>query len=141
MTAIFGHLTRLMKKSLPFLWSVQSLLQSEMFLSNSVDMMKNLSLLPQIYRSAEGIAAKRLTYPLRIFQFSSIEYTCDWCLIWTLNKFLFPNNNFHFSVVSICFSMDILSRCRWFGTELLCVGFCNVQFASVFLTSLPLKSW
>ena len=42
LTAIFGHLTRLMKKSLPFLWSVQSYLQSEMFLSNSVDMMKNL---------------------------------------------------------------------------------------------------
>ena len=31
-----------MKKSLPFLWSVQYWLQSEMFLSNSVDMMKNL---------------------------------------------------------------------------------------------------
>ena len=30
-TAIFGHLTRLMNKSLPFLWSVQSWLQSEMF--------------------------------------------------------------------------------------------------------------
>ena len=42
MTAIFGHLTRLRKKSLPFLWSVQSYLQSEMFLSNSVDVMKNL---------------------------------------------------------------------------------------------------
>ena len=27
---------------LPFLWSVQSWLQSEMFISNSVDMMKNL---------------------------------------------------------------------------------------------------
>ena len=41
--------------------------------------------------------------------------------------------------------MGILSRCRWFGSEqrylhpsseLLYVGFCNVQFASVFLTSL-----
>ena len=42
LTAIFGHLTSLMKKSNPFLWSVQSYLQSEMFLSNSVDMMKNL---------------------------------------------------------------------------------------------------
>ena len=31
MTAIFGHLTSLMKKSNPFLWSVQSYLQSEMF--------------------------------------------------------------------------------------------------------------
>ena len=31
-----------MKKSNPFLRSVQSYLQSEMFLSNSVDMMKNL---------------------------------------------------------------------------------------------------
>ena len=40
--AIFGHLTSLMKKSNPVLWSVQSYLQSEMFLSNSVDMMKNL---------------------------------------------------------------------------------------------------
>ena len=38
-------------------------------------------------------------------------------------------------------SMGILSRCWWFGTELLYVGFCNVQFASVFLTSLPVKSW
>ena len=44
LTAIFGHLTSLMKKSNPFLWSVQSYLQSEMFLSNSVDMMKNLLL-------------------------------------------------------------------------------------------------
>ena len=42
LTAIFGHLASLMKKSHPFLWSVQSYLQSEMFLSNSVDMMKNL---------------------------------------------------------------------------------------------------
>ena len=42
LTAIFGHLTRLMKKSNPFLRSVQLYLQSEMFLSNSVDMMKNL---------------------------------------------------------------------------------------------------
>ena len=40
--AIFGHLTSLMKKSNPFFWSVQSYLQSEMFLSNSVDIMKNL---------------------------------------------------------------------------------------------------
>ena len=31
-----------MKKPMPFLWSVQSWLQSEMFLSNYVDMMKNL---------------------------------------------------------------------------------------------------
>ena len=42
MTAIFGHLTSLMKKSNPFLPSVQSYLQSEMFLSNSIDVMKNL---------------------------------------------------------------------------------------------------
>ena len=42
LTAIFGHLKSLMKKSNPFLWSVQSYLQSEMFLSNSVNMMKNL---------------------------------------------------------------------------------------------------
>ena len=43
LTAIFGHSTRLMKKSMPFLWSVvQWWLQSELFLSNSVDMMKNL---------------------------------------------------------------------------------------------------
>ena len=42
LTAIFGHLTSLMKKSNAFLWSVQSYLQSEMFLSNSVDVMKNL---------------------------------------------------------------------------------------------------
>ena len=42
LTAIFGHLTSLMKKSNPFLWSVQSYLQSEMFLSKSIDMMKNL---------------------------------------------------------------------------------------------------
>ena len=42
LTAIFGHLTSLMKKSNPFLWSVQSYVQSEMFLSNSIDMMKNL---------------------------------------------------------------------------------------------------
>ena len=44
LTAIFGHLTSLMKKSKTFLWSVQSYLQSEMFLSNSVDMMKYLLL-------------------------------------------------------------------------------------------------
>ena len=31
LTAIFGHLTSLRKKSNPFLWSVQSYLQSEMF--------------------------------------------------------------------------------------------------------------
>ena len=31
-----------MKKPMPFLWSVQSWFQSEMFLSNSIDMMKNL---------------------------------------------------------------------------------------------------
>ena len=31
LTAIFGHLTSLMKKSNPFLWSLQSYLQSEMF--------------------------------------------------------------------------------------------------------------
>ena len=42
LAAIFGHLTRLMKKSLPFLRSMQLWLQSQMFLSNSVDMMKNL---------------------------------------------------------------------------------------------------
>ena len=42
LTAIFGHLTSLMKKSIAFLWSVQSYLQSEMFLSNSVDVMKYL---------------------------------------------------------------------------------------------------
>ena len=42
LTAIFGHLTSLMKKSNSFLWSVQLYLQSEMFLSNSVDVMKNL---------------------------------------------------------------------------------------------------
>jgi len=42
LTAIFGHLIGLMKKSNPFLWSVQSCLQSEMFLSNSIDVMKNL---------------------------------------------------------------------------------------------------
>ena len=42
LTAIFGHLTSLRKKSNPFLQSVQSYLQSERFLSNSVDMMKNL---------------------------------------------------------------------------------------------------
>ena len=41
LTAIFGHLTSLRKKWKSFL-SVQSYLQSEMFLSNSVDMMKNL---------------------------------------------------------------------------------------------------
>ena len=35
----------------------------------------------------------------------------------------------------------IPSRCPWFGTELLCVGFCNVQFASVFLISLPMRTW
>ena len=40
--AIFCHWISLMKKSNPFLWSVQSYLQSEMFLSNSIDMMKNL---------------------------------------------------------------------------------------------------
>ena len=43
LTAIFGHLTSLMKKSIPYSWSVQSWLQSEMFLSNSVDPMKYLS--------------------------------------------------------------------------------------------------
>ena len=43
LTAIFGHLTSLLKKPMPFLWSVYPWLQSEMFLSNSVDMMKNLS--------------------------------------------------------------------------------------------------
>ena len=39
--------------------------------------------------------------------------------------------------------MGIPSRCWCFSTKLLCVGFCNVQFASVFLTSLPipLRSW
>ena len=42
LTAIFGHITSLIKKSNLFLWSVQSLLQSKMFFSNSVDMMKNL---------------------------------------------------------------------------------------------------
>ena len=42
LTAIFGHLTSLRKKLNPFLQSVQSYLQSEMFLSNSVDTMKNL---------------------------------------------------------------------------------------------------
>ena len=31
LTAIFGHLTRLMKKPMPFLWSGQSWLQSKMF--------------------------------------------------------------------------------------------------------------
>ena len=41
LTAIFGHLVSLMKKSNPFLQSVQSYLQSEMFLSNSIDIMKN----------------------------------------------------------------------------------------------------
>ena len=35
LTAIFGHLTSFMKKSIPFFWLVQSWLQSEMFLSNS----------------------------------------------------------------------------------------------------------
>ena len=44
LTAIFGHLTSLMKKSNAFLWSAQSYLQSEMFLSNSVDVMKNLQM-------------------------------------------------------------------------------------------------
>ena len=44
LTAFFGHLTSVMKNPMPFLWSVQSWLQSEMFLSNSVDMMKNLQL-------------------------------------------------------------------------------------------------
>ena len=44
LTAIFGHLTSLMKKSNAFLWSAQSYLQSEMFLSNSVDVMKYLPL-------------------------------------------------------------------------------------------------
>ena len=43
LTAIFGHLTSLRKKSNPFLRSVQSYLQSEMVLSNSVDMMKPYS--------------------------------------------------------------------------------------------------
>ena len=43
LTSIFGHLTSLMKKSMPFLWSVELWLQSEMFLSNSIDMIKNLS--------------------------------------------------------------------------------------------------
>ena len=38
-----------MKKSLPFLWSVGSWLQSETFLSNSVDMMKNLQEAPVNY--------------------------------------------------------------------------------------------
>ena len=41
---ILDHLTSLMKKSRTFLWSVQTWLQSEMFLSNSVDMMKDLHL-------------------------------------------------------------------------------------------------
>ena len=44
LTAIFGHLTSLMNKSNAFLWSVQSYLQSEMFLSNSVVLMKYLLL-------------------------------------------------------------------------------------------------
>ena len=38
LTSIFGHLTSLMKKSMPFLWSVLLWLQSEMFLLNSADM-------------------------------------------------------------------------------------------------------
>ena len=42
LTAIFGHSSGLMKKSIPFLWSVKTWPQSEKFLSNSVDMMKNL---------------------------------------------------------------------------------------------------
>ena len=49
LTAIFGHLRSLRKKSMPFLWSVQTWLQSEMFLSNSVDMMKNLQLVLRAY--------------------------------------------------------------------------------------------
>ena len=51
--AIFGHLTSLMKKSNPFLWSVKSYLQSEMFLSNSVDMMKNLLMYYEFSHSQE----------------------------------------------------------------------------------------
>ena len=58
-----------------------------------------------------------------------VVYTnCCFCFVLTFRTILVHN-------------MGILSRCRWFGTELLYVGFCNVQFASVFLTSLPVKSW
>ena len=49
--ASFGHLTCLMKKSNPFLQSVQSYLQSEMFLSNSVDMMKNSQRVRYVYKT------------------------------------------------------------------------------------------
>ena len=52
LTAIFGHLTKLIKKSLPFLWSGQSWLQSEMFLSNSEKLKKVvfISLCPKLTR-------------------------------------------------------------------------------------------
>ena len=40
------------EKTNPFLWSVQSYHQSEMFLSNSVDMMKNLPMWPVLKSGA-----------------------------------------------------------------------------------------
>ena len=72
MTAIFGHLTSLMKKSNPFLQSVQSYLQSEMFLSNSVDMMKNL--LEKVYSLTLVPPMDYLFYPQQ-----TILENHDWC--------------------------------------------------------------
>ena len=54
------HLSRLMKKSLPFLWWVQSWLKSEMFLSNSVDMMKNLTRWHSFRCARNGLGSRQI---------------------------------------------------------------------------------
>ena len=79
LTSFFGHLTSLMKKSNPFSWSVQSYLQSEMFLSNSVDMMKNLqcalyahNFLLKYFFFKFSLLKKIITFALRV---------CSICLV------------------------------------------------------------
>ena len=68
LTSIFGHLTSLKKKSNPFLWSVQSYHQSEMFLSNSIDMMKNLLLCSIL------IPESHIFLPLTNFHFTNFKF-------------------------------------------------------------------
>ena len=77
LTAIFGHLTSLMKKSNAFLWSVRSYLQlqSEMFLSNSVDVMKNLPLVDELFVPATQQASILLYWRLTDFR---------WMVAWTV---------------------------------------------------------
>ena len=68
LTSIFGHLTSLMKKSMPFLWSVQLWLQSEMFLSNSIDLMKKLPKgIQSSYLSTLEVQEKQFFYTYWIF--------------------------------------------------------------------------